>query len=391
MISCKSGDAFQEELNHPLRNRSDEEKFVYVNTLAALLASGNNNGSINLKFAAAIVADFGLELKFEKLISSYCRHRGMMDVIVMTQMLKKSDSFTLLILDATMIQPEIFAAPQKDALDFLKKLHLRLTSEEKNQEWYPAMIGFASALAKSNAVPELLTGTTTKFYIPPCWAHILKFKRLLTDETAVLPELCRIFTPGSVGMMFQSGNFITDEKGEPRLIAAVFKQSRAAVEFLLMKGADINTVDKEAMTALDQWGFLLSSEFFDFMLDHGAKVSHDTISFSLMMNKPVMIRSIMQHGIEIPADGIMQGGIDMEAARAYLENGGDPNLKNVDGHSWIDTEIILDNQEIVTLLKEFGAVPSPDVRPLQEEMDILQKFIEKEEGKTGKDTTPGIS
>ncbi len=377
-------DSVQFSLNHPLKDRPFEEKYAYVNALAAVVATGNNPKMPNLKYIEGILTEFGIKTNFENLISHYRMHPEKINIQITVIILKKNDCFSLLVLDAAMIQPRIYAESQDKARTFLKELGSRSFMERPSEDWYKAVFCFATALAGAGDPTEFLIGTTKRLFIPACWTHILKFKKLLSDETVILPELCRVFSPDTVGMMFESGNFTLSENGEQRLMSAVFRQSRVAVEFLLSKGADINAVDREGMTALDQWGFLLSLEFFEFMLDHGAKLSHTSIGFCIMLKRHELVRSIMQHGVEIPVDCIIQVNLDLKVARVYLENGGNPNLKNPDGFSWIDNEVSLDHQEIVALLKEFGAVPSPDVKPFQEEMDELIKLLEGQECKAGK-------
>lgn len=353
-ISTKLDNAAQLGMDHPLKGCSST--ITYVNVLATVIAATELEA--NRQYAASVLAELGVKADFSDLVAECRKHPDKIDIDAITGFLKSNDCFTLLLLDAAMIAPDLYDETQTDVWSFIKKLHSLLDLEKENDEWYPAIFQFATALAKAKKAPDFLVGTTTKFYIRNTWAHILKYKKLYADDAVFLPELCQAFTPGQVGAMFQNNNFATDNGGELLLGSAMLRKNIRAVEFLLSKGTDINATNKSGETALDNMGIFIDVEMLDFLLDQGATISDEMLTTMLMFKEPEMVASLMRHQVELPVERIVTTMIKTENIRAYLENGGDPNL-TCDGQSWIDNAIVMERREIVELLKEFGAVPSP--------------------------------
>lgn len=311
-------------IDHPLKTCIARERELYVNILAAVIAA-TNTVEIDFLYTAAVLAEFGISLDFLKLVAEYRMRRKKIDLKAAASFLKNNGSFALLILDAAMITSGICTESQSRVWVFFRKINALLAPEGKSDECDPAIFQFAAALAKAEKAPDFLIGTTTHFRIETSWAHILKFKKLYAGDASFLPELCRVFPPGEVAVMFQSNNFTTNEKGGLRLGTALFYGNFKVTEFLLSKGIDVNATNQHGNTALNDNCTLLDPEILDLLLVRGAMIDLDNISTMLILNGPETIACLMRHRVPLPPEDVAMM-FDPDDVRAYLANGGDPNL-----------------------------------------------------------------
>ena len=156
-----------------------------------------------------------------------------------------------------------------------------------------------------------------------------------------------------------------------KLIAAVYREDKAAINKIIMSGVDINVRDEDGRTALMH--AVLAEEadvdFIESLISLGADVNASdrdqewtAMHFTARDQRFELIKALINNGAHIdPIDifgntplwrCVMSASPNQEIANLLLKNGADPNKKNDRGTSPRDVVMKLNNQDVLKILDE---------------------------------------
>ena len=125
---------------------------------------------------------------------------------------------------------------------------------------------------------------------------------------------------------------------------------------------------------------LIKPSVLDYFLNVGLKLEAETVEELLTLGDEEKLNVLMAHDVSIPAESIFMWPIfnRENLLKAYLDNGGDPNVCDEDGTSLIDAWYSQSGEcPAVAMLETHGAVRSADALTMKEKLAFIADFGRK--------------
>ena len=125
---------------------------------------------------------------------------------------------------------------------------------------------------------------------------------------------------------------------------------------------------------------LIKPSVLDYFLNVGLKLEAETVEELLTLGDEEKLNVLMAHDVSIPAESIFMWPIfnRENLLKAYLDNGGDPNVCDEDGTSLIDAWYSQSGKcPAVAMLETHGAVRSADALTMKEKLAFIADFGRK--------------
>jgi ankyrin repeat protein len=188
--------------------------------------------------------------------------------------------------------------------------------------------------------------------------------------------LLRILTLAVVVISFSRADDLTDD-----LLAATRKGDLAQVKALLDKGASVNSKSSYGQTPLFFACDRGYSEIAKLLVDRGADVNvedtfyHATpLSWAAQKNHTDIVLLLIDHGAKSPTMVLMMGAQTGNLEFVKIGLGKGPIDKDTLSQA-LAAAIKKGDPQIVSLLKEHGAVPPEPVKTVELEPAVLQSYV----------------
>lgn len=354
---------------HPIMEFSEEDQQrCYLAELLLIYKSINNNNKNNL-------------LQFILKLNTLCKLEFTEDKI---HDLSESDlkKFTQNVTDEKLSKLLIFCdatynlfgdneKENKNIFDSMQKLPLFSDIKDWKGIYY-----YLQSIKNSDSILSFIEKIKDVSYCSVEWSYMLINKGVDHKECLGVKSLLNgSLTPAEIYYAYENNDFTLKEDGS--LIASNYIYwpfNSEALDFLVYKGCNLNE-KVNGKNILQDCSTMLNDDGLTYLLENNVEIGDETWEEFFIMGKSNLISIAMNYDSP-PSSALFQCFLNAEVLLAYLESEGDPNLHSEDsGESLIDYCIINNKNDLVEILRKYGAEPSEDVQSFDDRIEDLIRSL----------------